>query len=140
MLPTHSITPGRVVIKDTIVQETQLKGAPMRRWGGSREVVQEKSRRRQAGVITSASANARASRAVAIMEGAPTPCVATHLLARCTTNEKRDKGKMGLRGKVKRENSPAKGARYWRGAASEAVAATTMEYFMASFSSRVWTS
>lgn len=32
------------------------------------------------------------------------------------------------------------GRSYWRGAASEAVAATMMEYFMASFSSRVWTS
>jgi hypothetical protein len=29
---------------------------------------------------------------------------------------------------------------YWRGAASEAVAATMMVYFMASFSSRVLTS
>lgn len=35
---------------------------------------------------------------------------------------------------------PVNGAIYWRGAASEAVAATMMEYFMASFSSRVWTS
>jgi hypothetical protein len=35
---------------------------------------------------------------------------------------------------------PVKGAMYWRGAASEAVAATMMVYFMASFSSRVLTS
>lgn len=43
------------------------------------------------------------------MEGAPTPCVATHLLARCTTNEKRDKGKMGLRGKVKKGELTSEG-------------------------------
>jgi hypothetical protein len=36
--------------------------------------------------------------------------------------------------------APVKGAMYCRGAASEAVAATTIEYFMASFSSRVLTS
>jgi hypothetical protein len=35
---------------------------------------------------------------------------------------------------------PVKGAIYWRGAASEAVAATMIEYFIASFSSRVLTS
>ena len=35
---------------------------------------------------------------------------------------------------------PAKGAIYWRGAASEAVAATTTQYFIESFSSRVLTS